>query len=139
MTTKNVLKLSVLGALLFSACAHHRDVRPGEDGLNRVVLMTQDKNYDGRDALSQAEHYCEGSKKRPVVVSEENKYIGTMDENSYNTMQTGAKVAQAVGSAGYVFGGKNERDAGGVVGLGGAIAQGAIGNGYRYEMKFKCQ
>lgn len=125
--------------LILGACAHHRDVRPGEDGLNKVVLMTQQKDFDGRDALSQAESYCETLKKRPVVVSETNQYVGSMDESTYNNVHTGAKVAQTVGAVGHVFGGEKESNVGGVVGLGGIATQGAIGNGYRYEMKFKCQ
>jgi hypothetical protein len=125
--------------MTFAACAHHRDVRPGEEGINKVVLMTQEKDFEGRPALSQAEHYCETMGRRPVIVSETNQYVGSMDEGSYNNVHTGAKVAQTVGAVGHVFGGKKESDAGGVVGLGGIVAEGAIGKGYRYEMKFKCQ
>lgn len=61
-----------------------------------------------------------------------------MKEEDYKTAKTVAKVAQAAGGAVWVFGGKAEREAGGIVGLGGGIANGAIGNGYSVDMKFKC-
>ncbi len=38
-----------------------------------------------------------------------------------------------------VFGGQRESNLGGIVGLGGAAADAAIGNGYTVEMKFKCK
>lgn len=130
----------VLGAaFLFTACAHHRDVRPGADGTHRVVIHTDDTEEGGRNAMSQANDYCEQSKQRAFVVDEGSKYTGTMDEGSYRNAKTASKVAQAVGGAGYVFGGKNERTAGGIVGLGGGIADSALGNGYTVDMKFKCQ
>lgn len=131
--------VALMSLLVLGACAHHRDVRPSEDGVHRVVLMNQEREFSGSPALAQAEHYCEQLKKRPVVVSEANQYVGSMDEKSYNNAHKGAKVAEAVGTTAYIFGGKNESNLGGIVGLGGAAAQGAIGNGYRYEMKFKCQ
>ena len=129
-----------LGMALFAtACAHHRDVRPGADGVNRVVIQTDDTDEGGRNAIPQANHYCEQSNKHAAIIEEGSKYTGKMSEDSYRTGKTVSKVAQAVGGAGYVFGGKNERVAGGVVGLGGGIADSALGNGYTVDMKFKCQ
>jgi hypothetical protein len=139
MKSVSLKTLALISLLTLGACAHHRDVRPSEDGVHRVILMTPEKNFDGQEALGQAQHYCEEQKERAVIVSESNQYIGSMDENSYSKAQTAAKVAQSVGSAAYIFGGKKESNAGGVVGLGGIAAQGAIGSGYRFEMKFKCQ
>ena len=132
--------LAISGAAFLTSCAHHRDVRPGSDGLHRVVFQTEDKNQGFRDAMSQAQHFCESRGARsPVIVNEDSKYTGSMDEQSYKTGKTVAKVAQAAGGAAYVFGGRNERNAGGIVGLGGGIANSAMGEGYTYEMKFKCE
>ena len=50
-----------------------------------------------------------------------------------------SKIASGVGAAGMIFGGKNERNAGGAIGLGGVVAGGVAGNGYRYKMTFKCK
>ncbi len=127
-------------AIFFIGCAHHQDVRPGADGVHRVVVSTDDKEAGSRDAIAQAEHFCEKrGGKYPAFINEEDKYVGDMDEKTYKKSKTAAKVAKAAGSALWVFGGKNESNAGGIVGLGGGIADQALGKGYKVEMKFKCQ
>lgn len=129
-----------VGFLILSACAHHNDVRPSSDGVHRVILKTEDKDEGFREGMSQARHYCKESGNRsPVVMSEESKYTGSMNESNYKAGKTAAKIAQAAGGAAYVFGGKNEKSAGGIVGLGGGIAKEAMGEGYSFEMKFKCE
>ncbi len=137
---KQSVALIFVGSLIAS-CAHHRDVRPESNGVNRVVLKAEDKDGAYRSAMSQAEDYCDkvAGGKRPVIINEQNKYTGNMSEENYNTAKTVSKVAEAVGGVGVAFGGKNERTAGGVVGLGGGIADQAIGQGYTYELHFRCQ
>jgi hypothetical protein len=130
---------AIISLLILGACAHHRDVRPGSDGVHRVVVRAEETEEGSRDALSQANHFCKEYNKMAVIVDEGAKYSGSMSESDYKTAKTAAKVAQAAGGAAYVFGGKNERNAGGIVGLGGGIADQAIGKGYTVEMKFKCQ
>lgn len=132
------LVLSVATLILFSSCAHHDDVRPGIDGVNRVVLVTDNPDSAARDAIAQANDYCEQFKKTPAIIKEDKKYTGDMDKSTYDTTKTAAKVAKAVGGTTMVFGGKNEKNAGGVVGLGGIAADAAAGNGYTVEMQFKC-
>jgi hypothetical protein len=61
-----------------------------------------------------------------------------MNEKDYKTAKTVSKVAQAAGGAAYVFGGRNESNAGGIVGIVGGIADGLLGKGYSVDMKFKC-
>ena len=135
---KSTLALIAISFLFLTSCAHHRDVRASADGVHRVVVQTDDKEEGSRDALKQANHFCEERKQSAAIVTEDQKYTGTMDEATYRNSKIAAKVAQAAGGAGYVFGGKNERTAGGIVGVGGGIADGALGNGYTVEMKFKC-
>jgi len=125
--------------LLLGACAHHRDVRPGADGTHRVAVQTDDKEQGAQEAIRQAQHFCEKRDLSAAFVDEKQSYTGSMDEESYKKGKTMAKVAQGVGSAAWVFGGKKESDAGGVVGLGGGIADSALGKGYTVEMKFRCQ
>ena len=108
-----------LAILTLAACAHHDDVRPSEDGVHRVIFNTDNKDDGARDGLKQANHYCAEENKRAVVVSEASKYSGTMEEGTYRNSKTAAKVAQGIGGAAWVFGGKNESNAGGIVGLGG--------------------
>ncbi|MES3038609.1 MAG: hypothetical protein V4736_11950 [Bdellovibrionota bacterium] len=136
MKIGTAIALSV--GFLLSSCAHHRDVRAGAEGIHRVVVETDDNEEGTRNAISQAEHFCKERDKTAAFVTEDKKYTGTMTEENYRTAKTAAKVAQAAGGAAYVFGGKNESNAGGIVGLGGGIANSAIGNGYTVEMKFKC-
>lgn len=137
---KNILLGSILTTALFiEGCAHHRDVRPGNDGVNRVVLKSETKDGAYRDAMSEAEDYCKELQKHPMVVSEKSDYTGTMDESTYNAAKTASKVAKAVGGAGMAFGGRNEKTAGGVAAVGGGIANDALGQGYTYELVFKCQ
>ena len=51
-----------------------------------------------REALVQAGFYCkEKFKKEVVIVSENKKYIGEMDEPSYKNTRKAAGVAKAVG------------------------------------------
>ncbi|MGZ3742755.1 MAG: hypothetical protein ACXWRE_07845 [Pseudobdellovibrionaceae bacterium] len=125
--------------LLSAACAHHADVRPGPDGIHSVKITAEDKESGSREAIEQANDFCKEYKKMAVFLNEESKYDGSMDEKDYKTAKTTAKVAQAVGGAGYVFGGKNESTAGGILGLGGGIANQALGKAYSVNMKFKCQ
>lgn len=137
---KSVLALSVaLSALFLSACAHHRDVRAGADGINRVVVKTEDTEEGSRNAISQANHFCEQFKKTPAFINEDSKYTGDMDEKDYKTGKKVAKVAKMVGGAAWVFGGKNERNLGGIGALGGSVGDAVLGKGYTVEMRFKCQ
>ncbi len=133
------LKLTLL-TFLASACAHYPDVRPAADGIHTVSFLTESKNEGYQAAFSQAKDYCDDVvKKRPAVVSEKSQYVGSMDESTYNAAKTASKVVGAVGAAGAVLGGKNERQVGGVATVGGGIASGALGQGYEYTLKFKCE
>ncbi len=125
-------------SLLVGACAHHRDVRAGADGIHRVVINTDDKDQGARDAIAQANHFCKQRNLSAAFVEEGSKYQGDMDEQTYKNAKTASKVAKVLGGTTYVMGGKKESSAGGVVGLGGAVADTVLGKGYAVEMKFKC-
>lgn len=129
--------LLVLG-FLFTACAHHRDVRLGADGVHRVVIKSEDGDEGSRDAIEQANHFCEQRGQQAAFVKEEKKYTGNMDEQSYKNAKAATKVAKTVGGAAWVLGGKNESNLGGIVGLGGMAGDAALGEGYTIEMQFKC-
>ncbi len=136
-TLKIVFSLAL--PLIVISCAHHRDVRPGTNGMNRVVVQAEDNEEGTRNAISQANHYCKQFDKYAAFESENKKYTGDMKEEDYKRGKTIAKVAQAAGGAAFVFGGRRESTAGGIVGLGGGIADQAMGKGYTVEMKFRCQ
>lgn len=131
--------LLLLSALFLSACAHHRDVRPGADGVHRVVVSTDDNEEGTRNAISQANHFCEESGQHAAFIKEDKKYTGDMDEKTYNNAKRASKVAQAVGGTVWALGGEKESNIGGIVGLGGAAGDTALGRAYTVEMQFKCQ
>ena len=127
-----------LPILFLISCAHHRDVRPGVDGVHRVVVKLDEDVQGSREALGQADHYCESLGKRAAIISEEKKYTGDMKEEDYKKAKTATKVVGAVGGLTTIFGGRNERKAGWATALGASAADGIIGMGYTLELKFKC-
>lgn len=137
---KFATKVLFLGmVLILASCAHHRDVRPGADGIHRVAVNTDDEAEGSREAIEQANHFCEQRKLSAAFIKEDKKYTGSMNEEDYKKMKMAGKVATTVGSAAYVFGGKNESNVGGLVGLGGIAANSVAGKGYTVQMQFKCQ
>jgi hypothetical protein len=71
---KNTIVLTLV-SIFAVACAHHRDVRPGVDGINLVVVQTEDSEDGSRNAISQANHYCkEQGRKSAAFITEEKKY-----------------------------------------------------------------
>ena len=109
--------------LLLPACAHHNDVRPGDKGIHRVVISTDDTQQGSRNAIDQANHFCKqkGEHYYAVILKEDKKYTGSsMSEQEYGQAKTATKFAKNIGI------------------LGGAEADSAVGNGYNVEMKFKC-
>jgi len=122
-----------------AACAHHRDVHPSDDGVHEAVIKTEDKSEGFRQAINQANHYCEQFGEKAYQVSESNEYVGSLDETTYNQGKTIARVAKAAGTVGYVFGGKNESAIGGTAVLGGIAGDAALGEGYEYKLRFRCK
>ncbi|WP_413585674.1 hypothetical protein [Bdellovibrio sp. HCB274] len=139
MKTMNRLVLIFAITAFGFGCAHHRDVRPSANGDHKVLLNIEDKEAGYRDAMSQAEDYCKQTGKMPMIVNEGSKYQGNMDEATYQKAKTASKVAQAAGGAIWAMGGQTESTVGGIAGLGGSVARGALGNGYVYELNFRCQ
>ncbi len=137
ISVRTQLLIPCLFALV--SCAHHRDVHPSEDGIHEAVIKTEEKTEGFRNAMAQANHYCKQFGETAYQVSESNEYVGSMDEQSYNQGKTVTKVAKAVGTVGYIFGGKNESALGGVAALGGIAGDAALGNGYEYKLRFRCK
>lgn len=138
MKNIKLVLLLCLTSIIFG-CAHHNDVRPGDDGIHRIVINTDDKAEGARDALRQAEHFCKQFKQYAAVVEEKQDYVGTMDEKDYQTGKKISDVAKVVGGATYTLGGKDESNIGGIVGLGGMAGDAALGKGYNVTMRFKCK
>lgn len=135
-----IKSLFLLAFMVTQSCAHHNNVRPGENGLHRVVVRAADQEAGEQEALKQARYFCKKhGNKQAVVVNEGHRYTGDMPEEDYKKIKKGAKVAQVVGGTVAVFGGEKESNLGKVVGLGGVAADVATGKGYTVEMQFRCQ
>jgi hypothetical protein len=131
----------VVLALFFGACAHHRDVRPGAQGLHRVIVRAPEKTHAERSAISQAEHFCEEqSGRHPAFVEEKTQYTGSMDEATRDTVRKASRAAMILGGTGTVLGDGPVRTGGGVVGTAGTV--GTImtgGDDYVADMRFRCE
>lgn len=123
------------GILFITSCAHHRDVRPGVNGQNRVVTTATEGEDAARAAIKQANHYCEQFKKMPKIVSEKTTYTGEMDEDTRKTLRKASEAAILVG-------GMNLSDTQQVNPVLGAGQVGSVmtsGEDYRTEMVFGCE
>lgn len=126
-------------SLMLVACGHHRDVRPGTDGIHRVQVVGEDEKKSQRDAIAQANHFCdERYEKVAAIEKESTKYTGSMDEGNYRAAKTASKVLTGGGSSAWVFGGKKERNVGKVATGAGNVLDQATGEGYTTRMTFKC-
>lgn len=129
----------IFATTLVTHCAHHQDVRPSESGIHSVIITSDHSHSNYGNARNQAEHYCQQTQQRYLVVSENTQYIGTGSEQDYKKYKKIADVAAVAGGAAMVFGGKTERKGGAVVGLSGLAGNAYLGEGYQYELKFRCQ
>jgi len=135
---KKYITISSISLLIIS-CAHHRDVRPGIDNIHKVVIKCDDNEIGARDAIEQAQNFCEKYDKSAAFIKETSQYTGDISENNYKTIKKVSKVAKVIGGPAFVFG-KSEgvQTAGGLLGIGGAVADATAGDGYSVEMNFKC-
>jgi hypothetical protein len=139
---KLIFTLSVFAVLALSGCATHRDVRPGSDGVNHVVVRSSTKESAEESAIRQAENYCDDvyHNHAAFVNEQATQYTGSMDESTRDTVHKASTAAMVLGGAATVMGDDGVRGAGTV--LGGAGTAGSIitgGNDYTADMKFRCQ
>jgi hypothetical protein len=136
-----LLLIPICGFL--AACAHtYKDVRPGVDGIHRVVVLGDGDGDGERDAIRQANNYCKYDKERnqsAVFMNEDTKYQGSMDEDTNRTVRQASKAAGAVGVGMGVFGGRREQGAGHVAMGAGTVGTIMTHNTYKTEMKFQCK
>lgn len=135
------------GSLLFtgltlfgSSCAHHRDVRPGADGINHVIVRATDRTEAEQSAISQAENYCDQFQKHPGFLEEKSHYTGTMDEATRDNVRKASHAAILLGGTGSVIGSDDVRTGGNVLGAAGTVGSVMTGGSdYQSVMRFKCQ
>lgn len=132
--------LLVLTLFLISSCASYDHVRPGVDGIHRVVIRGEEKEAVERDSIDEANNYCKEYNKMAAFVSEDTKYTGSIDESTHKTVKKVSNAASVGGGMMGVLGGKKESNVGsGLFGLG--IVGNAVldGDAYTSDMRFKCQ
>ena len=118
-------------SILFIGCAHYPDVRPGEE--EHKVVVSEDTEAAGfKNAMNQAKDYCSDAHgdKKPVVVKEDKKYTGSMDEETYKTTKTASKVAGGLAS---MLGGDRVSKAGD------SASNLDLGKPYQITLVFKCK
>jgi hypothetical protein len=129
-----------LFTLILAACATYKDVRPGDDGVNRVAIVTDNVDGATHKCIKEANNYCKAhGNTEPRFLTEDSKYTGDMDEKDYKQAKRISAVAKSVGGAVWVFGGPLERNLGGMGVLGGTGIDAYAGKGYTVEMKFRCR
>lgn len=135
---KNILVLSFL--ILASACASYKHVRPGTEGIHRVVIRGEEKESVESAAIDEANNYCQEFDKMPAFVSEDTKYTGSMDESTHKTIKKVSTAASVGGGMMGALGGKKESNVGsGLFGLGVVGNSVLDGDAYTADMRFKCQ
>ena len=84
--------------VLFSACAtnHRLDVKPGIDGLHRVTVRTVDVTDGNREAVQQAENYCNEINKSAFFYNDEGKMKGA-NKTGTNTTPSNKKEVNSDG------------------------------------------
>ncbi len=135
ITAVQVLKFTaiLIPATYLSSCAHHRDVRPGSEGVHRVLTHDQERSRSERNALQQAEHFCKEQGKYAAIIKEETKYTGSMDEATRDTLRKASTAAIILGGSAGANGDPSPVRTAGQVG--GIMTS---GDDYVTEMSFRC-
>jgi hypothetical protein len=126
------------------ACASksYDDVRPGSDGIHRVVVLGNGEGDGERKAIREANNYCKYHREQnlsAVFMSENTKYEGSMDEETHKTVRQASKAAGAVGMGMGVFGGRREKGAGQIAMGAGSVGAIMTHGDYKTEMQFQCK
>ena len=132
--------LSLLG---FLACVG--DVRPGPNGLNSIILITDDKELGSRQMLRQAKRYCKKQRADLIILEETVLFVCEMEEQDYIRRKNLANAAQYIGSTHIDAGFEEESEAAveetikDVIGTAGAVTDIALGDCYEQEIIFECE
>lgn len=125
--------------LFMISCAHHRDVRPGANGVHTVIVKGPDSSGLERSAINQAEHFCQERYARHAAFhSEKTQYQGEMDEGTRKTLRQASTAAMVLGGGASVN--SSTRKGGSALGSLGTIGH-LMTNGDDYVVKaqFACQ
>ena len=96
LVTQSLIIASLLGTLAACSSAVVRTL-PGENGINKIVADDTEKADAQKAAADAAREYCEKEGQRVVVIKDDVKYTGNMDESTRTTVRQASKVASMVG------------------------------------------
>lgn len=141
MKKQAIIILNILTIFTLTSCAGYKDVRPGLNNLHKVSVKAESKEQGAQNALRQAKRYCKKKEKSGyAIVSEEQKYIGEMDETTYKTAKKMSKAAEIVGAGIFSTSDNSSgQNAGEIVGMSGVATDTILGENYQVTMDFKCQ
>lgn len=124
------------------------DVRPGPDGLNSIILVTDDKAAGSRQMLRQAKRYCKKQDQDIIVHEETALFTCDMDEDAYIRQKNIAEAAQFIGSTDIDVNIDEENEENvedrvedtlrEAVGAAGGAMDIALGDCYEQELIFEC-
>ena len=135
-TAKMVMILSLM---TLASCASHTHVRPGADGIHRVVIRGLEKEKVEQLAISEAKSYCGVKNLSPAFTEEKTSYTGSMDESTHKMIGKISKAAAAGGGMIGAMGGQKEKNVGqGVFGAGVVGSTLQDEEAYTSDMRFKC-
>ncbi|TMP26960.1 hypothetical protein CWB99_16800 [Pseudoalteromonas rubra] len=136
---KNWIAFSLV-AIFASGCAHHNNVRPSADGKHYVNLTAETREAAGKEALEQANHYCEKQERGYAYIQNENiTYMGSMPEQEYLQKRNIATAVEAAGTAMWILGENAVDDVGAAMSIGGGIAEDSMGEPYQITLAFSCK
>ena len=118
------ISLLIVITLTLSSCASYEHVRPGADGVHRVIIRGVDKTDVEQAAIGEAKAYCDKKDLAPAFVNEDTKYTGSMKESTHKAIQKASEAAAVGGGMLGTFGGSREKNVG--EGLFGAGAVGSV-------------
>ena len=132
--------LFIMGILTSTFMGCVGDVRPGADGINSVLIITDDKATGQRSALRQAKRWCKKEDQSFVVHEEIVSFVCDMDEADYVRAKQLAAAAQAAGSVTSANAEEesNAETVGDILQASGAAAEAALGECYEIELLFEC-
>ncbi|MBD1582620.1 hypothetical protein [Pseudoalteromonas sp. S16_S37] len=131
------LILSLTTTVLLAACAHHDDVRPGESK-HYVVVKAVDRDQGMKEALGQAEHFCDKTKSSLVVLNEQVDYQGEKAEKDYLNNRSTAELVTDVSAWLWILGDGHVDDAGAIGTIAGIGTLEAMGAPYLVTVNFRC-
>ena len=130
---------------LLSLFACVGDVRPGPNGINSIILITDDKEVASRQMLRQAKRYCKREDQRLVIHEETTLFVCDMDEDDYIRQKNIATAAQVVGNTDIDISFEEDENEStpedtflDVIGAAGTAMDIALGDCYELEMIFEC-